>query len=57
MKDEIKIRTIEQQAIDTLKAIVNCEDKIIEIEAGKIKREYLVDNNGEINENNKIDKL
>ena len=27
-------------------------DKIIEIEEGKIKREYLVDNNGEINENN-----
>lgn len=26
-------------------------DKIIEIEDGKIKREYLVDNNGEINEN------
>ena len=27
-------------------------DKIIEIEEGKIKREYLADNNGEINENN-----
>ncbi|MGN0374230.1 MAG: ATP-binding cassette domain-containing protein [Butyrivibrio sp.] len=32
-------------------------DKIIEIEGGKIKREYLVDNNGEINENNQIDKI
>lgn len=32
MKDKIKIRTIEQQAIDNLKAIINCEDKIIEIE-------------------------
>ena len=27
-------------------------DKIIEIEDGKVKREYLVDNSGEINENN-----
>lgn len=32
-------------------------DKIIEIEGGKIKREYLVDVNGEIDENIKIDKL
>lgn len=31
-------------------------DKIIEIEGGKIKREYLVENNGVINENNQIDK-
>lgn len=32
-------------------------DKIIEIEGGKVKREYLVDNSGEINENNQIDKI
>ena len=32
-------------------------DKIIEIEVGKVKREYLVDNSGEINENNQIDKI
>lgn len=32
-------------------------DKIIEIEGGKVKREYLVDNNGEIDENNQIDKI
>ena len=32
MNDEIKVRTIEQQAIDNLKAIINCKDKIIEIE-------------------------
>ena len=31
-------------------------DKIIEIEGGRIKREYLVENNGVINENNQIDK-
>ena len=32
-------------------------DRIIEIEEGKVKREYSVDNIGEINENNKIDKV
>lgn len=36
MKDEIKeileIRSVEQQAIDNLKTIISCKDKIIEIE-------------------------
>ena len=32
-------------------------DKIIEIEEGKVKREYSVGYNGEVNEDNKIDKI
>lgn len=32
-------------------------DRIIEVEEGKIKREYSIDNNGEVNENERVDKV